>query len=438
VNSFVRSASRAFKLFLTLLVIAVLVQLLGQAGTVLVELRWPGAGTAAVDALARELAAAAMCVLVVFLLGHVYPRPSWPIASAKAFVTVAGIVATNTLLNTLQALAVAFLGEADSWRGTVGWSLLFMVCGLAWGQVAMKLLPGIQRWYQLPVDRGESEAVYGDGPVVIVMLVSPIEAGSLALEPSGGGAIVKMTGRRTGAPVERRLACQNVAIDAAALDNDERAHWSWQQLLRGVSGAIGRDGPRDMTTIILVGSSGPHGSFKLLNFCIEYLRRYPQMMDAQRVTIMTSPDFLKDSKARMNSRPKGGASPVWARIGAVNRLVGERISGVRASLAALARGEHAASAIDVSTDRIDELGENGIDFESFNDVRNHVFQVVQEASRRVGDDRVFVDVTGGQKTASIAAAVATTGETGRCQYVQTNRPNDVLFYDLHPLEQFSW
>lgn len=434
-NRFFRSAWRALKLFLLLLVIAVLVQLLGQAGTELVKTRWSGAGTAAFDALAWELGAAATCVLTVFLLGHLYPRPSRLVASAKAFVTVAGVVATNTLLDTLQEFASTSLGETASWRGTNGWLLLFTACALAWAQFAMKLLPGIQRWYQLPVDRGESEAAYGEGPVVIVMLVSPLPAHSLRDDESGSGVIVTMTGRRTGATVERRLACQSVDIDTAALDNDEKAQWPWQQILRGVSRAIRRDGPRDRTTIVLVGSSGQHGSFGHLPLCIAFLRRYPPMMDERRVTIVTSSDFLN---ARATHHPEGSDVLFWSRFVAVSRLVAERISRVLRPLTVLARRQHETVATNTSSPESEECGENGIDFESFNDVRNHVFLVVQAASRRVGDDRVFVDVTGGQKTASIAAAVATTGETGRCQYVQTNWPNKVLFYDLHPLEQFSW
>ena len=83
---------------------------------------------------------------------------------------------------------------------------------------------------------------------------------------------------------------------------------------------------------------------------------------------------------------------------------------------------------------LDDVREEGINFEDFNEVKTHLFLVVLDAASKVGDDRVFVDVTGGQKTTSIAAAVATTGETGFCQYVQTNWPHDLLFYDLHPPE----
>jgi len=72
-----------------------------------------------------------------------------------------------------------------------------------------------------------------------------------------------------------------------------------------------------------------------------------------------------------------------------------------------------------------------LDFEDFNEVKTAIRDLVERECLRVGETNVFVDVTGGQKTASIAAAVATMGGRGMFQYVQTSEPFQRLVFDLH-------
>lgn len=70
-------------------------------------------------------------------------------------------------------------------------------------------------------------------------------------------------------------------------------------------------------------------------------------------------------------------------------------------------------------------------FENFNEIKTALRSVITVESKLVGEGRVAIDVTGGQATTSIAAAAATIGTEAVFQYVQTNPPCDVLFYDVH-------
>lgn len=79
-----------------------------------------------------------------------------------------------------------------------------------------------------------------------------------------------------------------------------------------------------------------------------------------------------------------------------------------------------------------------LDFEDFNQVKKRVRECIREECLRVGEGRVFVDITGGQKVASAAAAAATIGTMGQFQYVSTRDPSNiddhptVIVSDLHP------
>jgi len=73
-----------------------------------------------------------------------------------------------------------------------------------------------------------------------------------------------------------------------------------------------------------------------------------------------------------------------------------------------------------------------LDFENFNQVKEAVRQCIRDACKRVSETNVFVDITGGQKVASAAAAVATIGTNGKFQYVRTNDPWKILVSDLQP------
>lgn len=79
-----------------------------------------------------------------------------------------------------------------------------------------------------------------------------------------------------------------------------------------------------------------------------------------------------------------------------------------------------------------EICSTQLDFENFNQVKDEIRRCIREECKRVPETNVFVDITGGQKVASAAAAAATIGTNGRFQYVRTNDPWDVLVSDLHP------
>ena len=79
-----------------------------------------------------------------------------------------------------------------------------------------------------------------------------------------------------------------------------------------------------------------------------------------------------------------------------------------------------------------EVCSTRLDFENFNQVKDEIRRCIRDECKRVPETNVFVDITGGQKVASAAAAAATIGTNGRFQYVRTNEPWDVLVSDLHP------
>lgn len=365
---------------LILMLIVVLTQLLGQAGTTLVDWARKGGREVTVTDGVFEFLVAAVCVGVTYWMGQAWSRPSRWVAAIRAGVAAVAVVSSNTFLNTVGAIVGGLVGESG-----LRWLLLLVLLMALWGWAALVCMPRIQRWFQAQVDRGiTGEAKYGPGHVVLVMLVSAVKKDSIAMEEGRAEAVVRMQDDKTCEPIIRQLAFQDLKSDIITLNG---TRWPWQHMLRGIEPVVARMKPGDRTTILLVGSIGERGSFQQLPTCMEFLKRYPQLRDASKVTVESSAAFLERPSVQ---------------------------TGLRLN---------------------DELvGRDGIDFENFNAVCRHVLAVVHAASRMVGDERVFVDVTGGQKTTSIAAAVATTGETGFCQYVQANHPHKVVFYDLHPPE----
>jgi len=351
---------------LILALVVVLTQLLGQAGTALVDWTWKkGHRVSAVDGM-LEFLVAALCVATVFWIGHARPRPSRGMAGIRAVVAAGAVVASNTFLNTVGSLVGECVGDSAHW-----WTFLLVLLVWAWGWVALVCLPRVEKWFQAQVDRcPEEEARYGPGHIVLVMLVSTIADDSIDVA--------------TGRVCDRHLAFESLDADVERL---EKTRWPWQQLMRGISPVVKRAAVGDRTTIVLIGSSGDQGSFRKLGTCIELLTRYPALQDEARARVRSSAAYLEETAPHVGLQLTSG-----------------------------------------------DIADHGVDFEDFNAVRQHVLMVAHVAACEVGGDRVVVDVTGGQKTTSIAAAVATTGETGFCQYVQTNPPNKVVWYDLHPPE----
>jgi hypothetical protein len=75
--------------------------------------------------------------------------------------------------------------------------------------------------------------------------------------------------------------------------------------------------------------------------------------------------------------------------------------------------------------------QGGWDFEQFDDLSRAVLHLLQDfKQRRVRDDQIMIDFTGGQKVTSIVAASLTFNRTVKAQYVQTNWPLEVISYDI--------
>jgi hypothetical protein len=82
------------------------------------------------------------------------------------------------------------------------------------------------------------------------------------------------------------------------------------------------------------------------------------------------------------------------------------------------------------TIEIVEFTKDGIDFENVKEVFEKVEEFYQEMKKKgLADKDIIIDITGGQKTNSIAAAMATLSIGRKFQYVST-RDKKVLAYDI--------
>jgi hypothetical protein len=79
-----------------------------------------------------------------------------------------------------------------------------------------------------------------------------------------------------------------------------------------------------------------------------------------------------------------------------------------------------------------EIHPEPLDYEDYNSVMDSIRDRLKQECESKPDINIFVDITGGQKITSVAAAAATIGTIGQFQYVQTNDPYEVLVSDLHP------
>ncbi|MGH8542963.1 MAG: hypothetical protein ACREX3_04865 [Gammaproteobacteria bacterium] len=75
--------------------------------------------------------------------------------------------------------------------------------------------------------------------------------------------------------------------------------------------------------------------------------------------------------------------------------------------------------------------QKSIDFEDLDWLRKVIQQIIRdEVKQGVPEEEIIVDATGGQKTTSIAAALATLNSKVTFQYVQTTDNPEVIVYDV--------
>ncbi|MBU0567264.1 hypothetical protein KJ693_06480 [bacterium] len=80
-----------------------------------------------------------------------------------------------------------------------------------------------------------------------------------------------------------------------------------------------------------------------------------------------------------------------------------------------------------------------VDFEDFDEIMTAVIKAISWTKEKgISDKDIVVDITGGQKTASIAGAVVTMNKKVTFQYVQTSFPCQVLAYDVRALSGDSF
>jgi len=83
-----------------------------------------------------------------------------------------------------------------------------------------------------------------------------------------------------------------------------------------------------------------------------------------------------------------------------------------------------------------ERTEGGWDFEDYDRLSsglNYVLRALREQNnhqKKVRDKDIMIDITGGQKPTSVAAAAITFNRKVKMQYVQTNKPWNVVSYDV--------
>lgn len=77
------------------------------------------------------------------------------------------------------------------------------------------------------------------------------------------------------------------------------------------------------------------------------------------------------------------------------------------------------------------ITEGGWDFEQFDALSEAMMSLLREfARRKIRDQQVMVDFTGGQKVTSVVATSITFNRAIKAQYVQTNPPHAVISYDI--------
>lgn len=79
-----------------------------------------------------------------------------------------------------------------------------------------------------------------------------------------------------------------------------------------------------------------------------------------------------------------------------------------------------------------------VDFENLRDLMDTIHEIIQIAKKESAQEKdIIIDVTGGLKTASIGAALATLHNKVTFQYVQTYHPYTVFAYDVISENHFS-
>jgi len=85
-----------------------------------------------------------------------------------------------------------------------------------------------------------------------------------------------------------------------------------------------------------------------------------------------------------------------------------------------------------NTFKVKHLTSNGINFENIDACFNAIEKCYEKAvnSDKLSEDDVIVDITGGQKTTSIAGALSTLYKDRKCQYVSTDGSYKISSYDV--------
>ena len=165
------------------------------------------------------------------------------------------------------------------------------------------------------------------------------------------------------------LKFQSISDDAKALDG---SGWKWQQLLRSVARYLESDKVANLKIVLVGSKDGP---------------------PVAASTIVTQGSF-----DQLDTHCK----PLIERY----KTLGSRLTV--------------------------EIHPEPLDYEDYNSVMDSIRDRLKQECESKPDINIFVDITGGQKITSVAAAAATIGTIGQFQYVQTNDPYKVLVSDLHP------
>jgi hypothetical protein len=161
-------------------------------------------------------------------------------------------------------------------------------------------------------------------------------------------------------------------IDIAALEAHKKSnpHWRWEMPLRAIRHHMGR-----LKTIVLVCSPE---SIKQVHWFRQLLGRYSTLANVS----------------------------VWV----------------------LSKENGKPTLIDCPTT---PLSSGGLSFDSFDELSSGMRYILRRyGQRRVSEDEIMIDFTGGPKVTSVVAAAITFNRNIKAQYVQTNPPWNVVSYDI--------
>ncbi len=171
----------------------------------------------------------------------------------------------------------------------------------------------------------------------------------------------------------------------SAIENQHRVRWRWEMPLRGIAYQVGQQDSSTLSTVTLVCSKE---SLPQAHLFAEVMREFLcKTAPAPKLQVL-----LRDGSGGVRIEPlDAGATPKYD-------------------------------------------AESSWDFEDFNGLIEGLYGLIAAMGEQgIAENQIIIDVTGGQKTTSIAGASITINREVVIQYIQTNNKHEPRGYDvIHP------